>query len=248
MSNYHGVCRMEEGGSGMRKPRLLDLFCGAGGCTKGYQQAGFYVIGVDIAPQSHYCGDEFIQADAMIFPLDGFDVIHASPPCQGYSRSLGIARIHGRKEHPLLIRGIRERLEGSGKPWIIENVAFSDLPDALELCGSMFNLPIRRHRWFASSHLLFAPSPCCHVKGFYNPIGGKIRGYGVFASKTTYKDAQGNTRKREGYYTLAIGQAAMGIDWMSLKELSQAIPPAYTRWVGSQMMEYIQQQGKVEVA
>src|SRR5438477_10031249 len=125
------------------KPRLLDLFCGSGGTSHGYQQADFYVIGVDIVPQPRYIGDEFIQADALTFDLDGYDAYHASPPCQGYSRSLPLARIHGIKEHPLLIGDIRIRLEASGKPWVIENVEGSNLPDAIELCGSMFGLPFR---------------------------------------------------------------------------------------------------------
>lgn len=226
------------------KPRLLDLFCGAGGCAKGYHDAGFEVVGVDIEPQPHY-PYTFIQADALTFPLKGFDAIHASPPCQGYSRSLGIARIHGIKEHPLLIGDIRKRLEDSALPWVIENVEGADLPDAIELCGSMFGLPIRRHRWFSSSILLFAPGPCRHTDAFYNPIGNKIRGYGRFASGKTYRTADGSTRKREGYYKLAVGRTAMEIDWMSMKEISQAIPPAYTRWIGEQLMQYIQHEQEV---
>ena len=231
----------------MSKPRLLDLFCGAGGCARGYADAGFEVVGVDIAPQPHY-PYTFIQADALAFldtaDLSEFDAIHASPPCQGYSRSLSLARIHGTKEHPLLIGEVRKRLEATGKPWVIENVEGADLPDAVELCGSMFGLPIRRHRWFSSSEMIFAPGPCQHTKGFYNPIGGKIRGYGTLASGKTYQDNRGATRKREGYYKLAIGHSAMGINWMSLNELSQAIPPAYTRWIGEQLMDVLRAERK----
>lgn len=219
----------------MNKFRLLDLFSGAGGAAKGYHDAGFDVTGVDLLPQKNY-PFEFIQADALTFPLEGFDVIHASPPCQEYSKSRYLR--HATAPHieptPKLIAPIRQRLEASGLPWIIENVAFSDLPDALELCGSMFGLPIRRHRWFSSSILLFAPGPCKHTDSCINPVGGKIRGYGTLASTTTYRDSKGNERKRESYLRLEVGQKAMGIDWMTMAELSQAIPPAYTRWVGAQ--------------
>src|SRR5581483_394610 len=107
------------------------------------------------------------------------------------------------------------RFEQSGLPWIIENVAFSDLPDALELCGSMFGLPIRRHRWFSSSHLLFAPGPCHHTPGFVNPVGGKVRGYGMMAHPTrTYRTKDGAIRKAESSLQRAIGCQAMEIDWM----------------------------------
>jgi len=198
----------------------------------------------------HYCGDAFFQEDAL-HVLDGllaggtwhgyhladFAAIHASPPCQGYSRSRGIASIYGRKEHPLLIGVVRERLVQSDRPWVIENVAGATLPDAIQLCGSQFGLPIRRHRWFASSLLLFAPGPCRHTPGFYNPVGNSIRGYGTFASHITYQDRRGVTRKREGFYRLAIGQQSMGIAWMSKRELCQAVPPVYTEWIGRQLRE-----------
>lgn len=224
--------------------KVLDLFCGPGGAGYGYYLAGFEVVGVDSEPQPRY-PFTFVRADALTFPLDGFDVIHASPPCQEYSVSRSLRKVaskHGVKHTLKLIAPIRERLEASGKPWIIENVAFSDLPDALELCGSMFDLPglpIQRHRWFACSHLLFAPGPCRHADGCINPVGGKIRGYGRFATGKRFIDARGRTRKREGYFRLAEGRKAMGIPWMSMSELSQAIPPAYTEWIGKQLIEVL---------
>lgn len=224
------------------KPRLLDLFSGAGGCAKGYADAGFEVVGVDITPQPRY-PYEFHQADALTFPLDGFDVIHASPPCQEYSstRYLRNAVVVAPRIREKLVTQIRTRLEASGLIWVIENVPGSPMPAALELCGSMFGLPIRRHRWFACSHYLYAPGPCQHTEGFYNVIGAKVRGYGAFASATLYLDGKGRTRRREGYYRSSVGYAAMGIDWpMTRTELSEAIPPAYTRWIGAQLMAYLE--------
>lgn len=226
------------------KPRLLDLFCCAGGAAFGYAQAGFEVVGVDIKPQPRY-PFRFIQADALTYldttDLNQFAAIHASPPCQGYSQSrfLRYAVHPDAAPIPMLIQDVRARLEQAGKPWVIENVAGADLPDAVELCGSMFGLPLRRHRWFSSSILLFAPGPCRHTSGCLNPIGGKVRGYGSLASAHTYLDSKGRRRKREAYFSLATGRQAMGIHWMTLKELSQAIPPAYTEWIGRQLIEVL---------
>ena len=133
------------------KPRLLDLFCGAGGAAMGYHRAGFEVVGVDIKPQPHY-PFEFHQADAMTYPLEGFDAIHASPPCQGYSphvssESSAWAGTRG-KDEPRLIGAVRERLVGHA--YVIENVvgARRELRGPLLLCGTMFGLPIARHRLF----------------------------------------------------------------------------------------------------
>lgn len=224
----------------MSKPRLLDLFCGAGGCSKGYQQAGFEVVGVDINPQPHY-PYEFIQADALTFPLQGFDVIHASPPCQEYSSSrfLRNATTKNPVIRPMLLEIMYTHLRTSGIVWIIENVVGAPMPDSIELCGSMFGLPVRRHRWFASSVFLFVPGPCQHTDSCINPIGGHVRGYGALASKRRYRDAKGTLRKGDSHLPLAIGRQAMGIDWMNLKELSQAIPPAYTHWIGQQLMDVL---------
>lgn len=206
----------------------------------GYHRAGFEVVGCDIEPQPHnphecYQDDALVVLDILLsggtwrgYTLADFDGIHASPPCQEYSQSRHIrkvASIHGVKHAPMLIRAVRERLEASGLPWVIENVEGSPLPDAIELCGSMFGLPIRRHRWFSSNVFLWSPGPCQHTHSCINPVGGKIRGYGTLASATTYTDSKGRVRKREGYYKLSVGREAMDIDWMNLDELSQAIPP-----------------------
>lgn len=229
------------------KPRLLDLFCGAGGCARGYADAGFEVVGVDIADQPHY-PYTFIKADALSFPLDGFDVIHASPPCQEYSRSRHIrdATTPDIQHKPQLIQVVRVRLEQSALPWVIENVEDAPLPEALELCGSMFGLNTRRHRWFSSSILLFAPGPCRHTPGFVNPVGGKVRGYGALRHPTrTYLDKSGRTRRAESSMARAAGCEAIGVDWMTIAEMSQAIPPAYTRWIGLQLMDYLKTESQV---
>ena len=131
------------------KPRLLDLFCSAVGATAGYMRAGFHVTGVDIKPQPRYCGDEFHQADALTFPLDGFDAIAASPPCQGYSVTRNFT---ARTEYPDLLGATRVRLERSGIPWVIENVPGAPMRADFKLCGCMFGLPrLRRVRWFEVS-------------------------------------------------------------------------------------------------
>src|SRR5262245_13211209 len=134
------------------KPKLLDLFCGAGGCTKGYQRAGFWVRGVDIKPQPRYCGDEFIQADALEYlagligslELLEFDAIHASPPCQAYSAT----RVLNPTEHPALLEDTRRLLEESGLCYVIENVPGAPLVDPVKLNGQLFNLRVDRTRCF----------------------------------------------------------------------------------------------------
>lgn len=225
----------------MSKPTLLDLFSGAGGAARGYANAGFDVTGVDIVPQKKY-PYKFIQADALTFDLAGYDVIHASPPCQEYSASrfLRNATQDNPILRPMLLDATYARLRKNNRPWVIENVAGAPMPDAIELCGSMFGLPIRRHRWFASSEMIFVPGGCQHTDSCINPIGGKVRGYGSLASKKTYLDATGSMRKREGYLSLATGQLAMEIDWMGMRELSQAIPPAYTRWIAQFLLAAVQ--------
>lgn len=223
-----------------------DLFCGAGGCSRGYMNAGFTMIGVDKYPQPRYCGSEFIQMDALEFlrrylsgefPEAAF--VHASPPCQEYS-STRYLRNYTQAEPNMqdkLIKPVRDLLMATGKPYVIENVTGSPLPSAIELCGSMFGLPIRRHRLFEASFLFFAPGPCRHTNDFYNVVGGKVRGYGGYASLTrTYTDAKGSLRRGEGFPGKAIGVKAFEIDWMTVKEMSQSVPPIYTEWIGRQLM------------
>lgn len=203
------------------KPRLLDLFCCAGGAGAGYAKAGFDVVGVDLHPQPRY-PFEFHQADAMTFDLSGFDAIHASPPCQAYT-VLG-----GREDlshYPDLVDAVRERLQASGVPWIIENVPGAPLRNPITLCGAMFGLRSYRHRLFESSVQLLAPPHPTHAVRV-NRRGENRREHwqnGGFMTIT-------------GDVGVYCGPEAMGIDWMSGNELSQAIPPAYTEYLGRQLM------------
>jgi DNA (cytosine-5)-methyltransferase 1 len=207
----------------MSRPRLLDLFCGAGGAGMGYHRAGFDVVGVDINPQPHY-PFEFHQADALTFPLDGFDAIHASPPCQVFVTRGRTQRRADRAPHLDLVPQTRARLEPSGVPWVMENVATSSLRRDLVLCGSMFGLKVRRHRHFESPFVVPWTLVCNHT--------GRI--FGV------YGHGAGPRRERTDWGTVADWRGAMGIDWMTRDEITQAIPPAYTEWIGAQLLRAIE--------
>lgn len=204
--------------SDARRPRLLDLFCGAGGAGKGYADAGFDVTGVDIWHQPNY-PFRFIQADAMEVDPSGFDAVHASPPCQGYSK---LARMHPTRaaEYPRLIEPLRERLLAAGVPYVIENVEGAPLNDPVVLCGSQFGLGVergylRRHRLFECSFQVMRLL-CCHPANV--PAVG-VYGHG------------GHSGKHRMLYKAEAAEA-MGIDWMTRDELTQAIPPAYTNYIG----------------
>lgn len=203
------------------KPRLLDLFCGAGGASMGYHRAGWEVVGVDIKPQPRYPFD-FVQADAMTFPLDGFDAIHASPPCQLFSRAGRLREAQGGKPSSLdLLTPIRPLIQATGLPYIIENVAGAPL-EGVFMCGSSFGLGVRRHRIFESDLLLLG-APCQHKDqgrpvGVYHVLGDEVPHGGKTAE------------------TLEQAQEAMGIDWMEWHELKESIPPAYTEHLGRQLM------------
>lgn len=191
----------------------------------GYSRAGFDVVGVDIKPQPNY-PFKFIQADAMKFMISGFDVIHASPPCQAYS---AINRGMGNASHyPDLIADLRNRLEANGSEWVIENVIGAPLFFPSVLCGSMFNLRsnsglwLRRHRLFETSRFILTPR-CCHPRGLPS-IG--VYGKGT---NTYHKNRLGRN------ITVDEQRQAMGINWTTKSELVQAIPPAYTKWIGERI-------------
>lgn len=224
--------------------RLLDLFSCAGGAAVGYARAGFEVVGVDISAQKNYPFEHHV-ADAIEFVREHgheFDVIHASPPCQLYSAS---ANAHTAK-HPDLLEPTRAALIDVGRPYIIENVERAPLINPVLLCGTMFGLrapdvdgvelQMQRHRLFETSFPVgMAPAPCAHDSA---PVGGSYKG----ARRRTPADRD---QKRRGGYTpaLSVRAALLGIDWMDMRnehELAQAIPPAYTEWVGQQAMHYLE--------
>ena len=188
----------------------------------GYHRAGFVVTGVDIKAQRHY-PFEFRQGDALSYPLRGFDAIHASPPCQAwtaYNRRPGYV---GAVDE--LVAFMRERLRECGVPTVIENVEGAGLRRPLMLCGSMFGLDVQRHRYFEVSVPLPSPPPCRH--SIWTPR---------FHPATNRSNLRKTVEVGAGRIPMKVQQAAMGIDWMSRRELSQAVPPAYTNWIGDQVL------------
>lgn len=217
------------------RPRLLDLFCGAGGCSVGYQRAGFDVVGVDIAPQPNY-PFEFHQGDALAFLSEQghqFDAIHASPPCQSYLNLGAVNRAMGRQyDHADLIGATRALLP-PGKPYVIENVqdARRELMDPVRICGTGLNLPLRRHRLF-ESNLPLSGVPCAHDRYTEPKYWTGWRPKGEHRLSTVVQ-VYGNAGGREHW------PAAMGIDWMTPREMCEAIPPAYTQFIGEQLLDQL---------
>jgi len=220
----------------MARPRLLDLFCGAGGCAVGYHRAGFDVVGVDVEPQPRYPFAWFQQdaLEALRNIGQDFDAIHASPPCQRYSKARHCPGSVGREYADLLPTTLMA-LEACGKPWVVENVPGAPLPWSIELCGTQFGLRLRRHRLFCASFFLFSPAePCRHQDGDLTVFGQCVQVTG--SRGVAYVASSGRTHYRPIRMPLEVGGVAMGIDWMTRRELSQAIPPAYTEWVGRQLL------------
>jgi DNA (cytosine-5)-methyltransferase 1 len=227
----------------VRTPRLIDLFCKAGGATKGYQLAGFEVTGIDIEPQPNYCGDMFIQGDIALatvevdqyggrwlnvgghhLNLSAFDAIHASPPCQRYT---ALRSVFDSLKYADLVAPTRALLDATGLPWVIENVVGAPLRRDLVLCSAPFGLRAYRHRIFELSG--FAVAQPTHPKH-------------TVAVNRRKKNRRGHW-DAGGFVTVVgdigryVGPEAMGIDWMTGNELSQAIPPVYTEYIGKQLME-----------
>jgi len=217
-------------------PTLLDLYCGAGGCSAGYARAGFTeIVGVDARPQPRY-PFQFVQGDALAFLAEhgkDFDFIHASPPCQRFSLGTN-ARGKERIEHPDLVTPTRDLLLRIGRPWIIENVPGANLrAPAVQLCVLMFSLTIFRHRWFESSEFILVPDHPGH--------GNRRIGEGGFVTVAGHgpQNSGWHDRKRPipaDHRNKASWQRAMGIDWMTVDELAQAIPPSYTEFLGRQLI------------
>jgi DNA (cytosine-5)-methyltransferase 1 len=200
--------------------RVLDLFCGAGGCSMGYKMAGAEVVGVDLHKSNDY-PFEFHQADALDFLVkygSWFDFIHASPPCQAFSQ---MQKIHKNSDsHPMLIDPTREAVKKSKKPYVIENVVGAPLENPIMLCGTFFGLRIVRHRIFECSFPIIHSFHCNH-SGVYDPWHGKPGE----RSADKFRDA-------------------MGINWMSdagggkrKGTLSLAVPPAYTKFIFEEFLK-----------
>jgi DNA (cytosine-5)-methyltransferase 1 len=209
------------------RPRLLDLFCCAGGCSVGYHRAGFEVTGVDYAPQPDY-PYRFHRADALRFPLAGFDAYAASPPCKVHTALRHTATASTLFDvHTDLVGAIRERLAATGRPYVIENVPGAPLLDPVTYCGSSFGLSVRRHRLFESNVQLVAP-PCDHAA---QPMVLGV--YGTGGPDNRANRPGGGGVKVSG----PAASAALGIDWTTdQRRLSQAIPPAYTEHIGRQLL------------
>lgn len=227
----------------MNRPRLLDLFCKAGGAAEGYQLAGFDVTGVDREFQPRYRGARFIQAD--IFDLSpgfiaSFDAVHASPICQGYSV---LRHAPNGREHPQLIGPVRQILQASGRPYVIENVSAArwDMIDPITLCGSMFGLvcehggqsyQLQRHREFECSFEVPRPA-CVHRQPTIGVYGCHVRNRARATGGRGSRDFIGADKK-------ALAMTAMGIGWpMTMHELSEAIPPAFTHHIGQALAVHL---------
>lgn len=242
--------------TGQDRPLLLDAYCGAGGSAKGYADAGFQVIGVDNnpSPLRHYpfpslcadametlarltAGERLVFSDGQNYGLENIAAIHASPPCQWISVASRVHRNNG-KVYPELLMATRFKLACMGKPYVLENVppAKHYMYSPVELCGSMFDLGVIRHRCFEASVPLNAPEHQRHIgkigDGHLFSVAG---GAGRWKSwGTVYRNVSKGTREE--------WSNAMGIDWMNRDELTQAIPPAYCKFLGTQLFAYLRKE------
>lgn len=219
-----------------RAPLLVDLFCGAGGASVGYHRAGFDILGVDHKPQPRY-PFPFVQSDALEWlasaDLSEVDAIHASPPCQAYSAA---NNIHRRTDHPDLIEPTRRVLRKTGLPYVIENVPGAPLRQPYVLCGLALGLNVKRHRLFETDLTMLVP-PCQRGHpGDWLLVFGHTVLERRHQSGRTVKDGPILHRR---HVSTDRGRKAMGIDWMNRDELSQAIPPEYTKFIGGWLLAAI---------
>lgn len=233
-------------------PRLLDLFCGAGGAGEGYKKAGFDVTGVDLRHQPRN-PHQFIQADALEYVSEHgreFDAIHASPPCQAFT---ALKAMWNSRKHPDLIEPTRAVLRQVGRPYIIENVPGAPLKADLMLCGTMFGLGVGkaelwRHRYFELTFPVGLTPPCQHyqrekVIGVYGGHGRDRRRVVTLVGSSGGRSARDGTQQ----FSVAERAEAMGIDWMTGAELSQAIPPAYTEFIGLALLSNLARRNSTHV-
>jgi DNA (cytosine-5)-methyltransferase 1 len=217
------------------RPKLLDLFCGAGGAAMGYYRAGFDVIGVDIKPQPRY-PFPFVQADALNppFRLEDFDAIHASPPCQKHTTMSNRWRGHGgvTDSHQSFIEPTRELLIRSGLPYVMENVPGAPLRTTLRLHGGMFGLGVSRPRLFETSVVILSPAAIPTI----NPIG-------VYGKSPDGRRLFTRADRTMQYAAASLSEAhdAMGMDWADWHGTKEAIPPAYTEFIGKQLIQALQE-------
>jgi DNA (cytosine-5)-methyltransferase 1 len=203
----------------------LDMYCCAGGATKGLQRAGFKVLGVDHKAQPRYCGDWFVEADCLSLTpafVRQFDFAWASPPCQAHT---SMKTMWNAKQHADLIPQTLDLLKRAGVPYVVENVVGAPLENAFMLCGTQFGLGIpeaelRRHRLFVTNTGLAFPRRCKHRKRY--TIGVYGGGHGV----SLHRHARG-----ERCFTAEQQRKAMDMPWATVDEMSQAIPPAYSEFI-----------------
>ncbi len=228
------------------KPRLLDLFCKAGGAGRGYADAGFDVVGVDIEPQPNY-PFEFVQASAFdalaeeAF-LAGFDAVHASPTCKTETTLKAFSAKHHVNQIPQTRRMLSALFDATGKPYVIENVPGAALLEPVVLCGSMFGLGVERHRLFELGGWVADQPACRHAEQAAASPWYPVKRYHSGQPQVVMSPVVGVYGRGQGLGEgeVELWRTAMGIDWMTRDELAQAIPPAYTRWLGERLIAHLE--------
>lgn len=225
--------------SNCSRPLALDLYCGAGGVSYGLRKAGFRVIGIDLEKQPNY-RFPFIRADIKNIDFRSFDFIWASPPCQHHT---DLKHAPNAKAHEDLIPLTREKLIASGCPYVIENVEGAPLNNPIVLCGSQFGMGVwsgqnhyqlRRHRLFECNFPVEQPE-CNH----YAPV------IGIYGGHVRCRSARHGGRQTRDFIDQnkpGLAKEAMGIDWMTMNEMSQAIPPSFSKYIGEFARDYILKQ------